>query len=120
LNEHLAGREAEDSKPGKEEVQMAKTKTDKRLYGRLRDAGLRKKVAKRASEALPAKGQKKPVRAHRVAEELTAAADVIRKRAGGGSRTRSKAAKKAARTRKANARKRSGSAKKAARARRGH
>jgi hypothetical protein len=99
---------------------MAKTKVDKRLYGRLRDAGLRKKVAKRASEALPARGPKKPVRAHRVADELAAAAEVIRKRAGGGSRTRSKAAKKAARTRKANARKRSGSAKRGARARDGH
>ena len=97
---------------------MAKTKADKTLYGRLRNAGIRKKVAKRASEALPSRGQKKPAAAHRLADELAAAADAIRKRAGGGSRSRSNAAKKAARTRKANARRRSGSAKRAAKARR--
>ena len=97
---------------------MAKTKSDKELYGRLRDTGIRKRVAKRVAEALPTKGQKKPARAHRLADELSAAADTIRERAGGGSRKRSKAAKKAARTRKANAAKRSSSAKRAARARR--
>jgi hypothetical protein len=97
---------------------MAKAKSDKRLYGRLRDAGIRKRVAKRASEALPTRGQKKPAMAHRLADELAAAAEVIRKRAGVGSRSRSNAGRKAARTRKTNARKRSGSAKKAAKARR--
>jgi hypothetical protein len=97
---------------------MAKTNADKRLYGRLRDAGIRKKVAKRVSEALPTRGQKKPAMAHRLADELAAAAEVIRKRAGGGSRSRSNAARKAARTRRANARQRSSSAKKAAKARR--
>jgi hypothetical protein len=96
---------------------MAKTKPDKQLYGRLRDSGIRKRVAKRVAESLPAKGQKKPVRAHKLADELTAAADAIRKRAGGGSRKRSKAAKKAARTRKAKAARRSDSARKGARAR---
>jgi hypothetical protein len=96
---------------------MAKTKPDKDLYGRLRDSGLRKRVAKLVAEAVPAKGQKKPTRAHRVADQLTAAAETIRERAGGGSRTRSTAARKAARTRKANAKKRSDSAKKGARAR---
>ena len=49
---------------------MAKTKSDKKLYGRLRDTGIRKRVAKRVAEALPAKGQKKPARAHRLADEL--------------------------------------------------
>ena len=36
---------------------MAKTKTkaDKDLYGRLRDSGIRKRVAKLAAEAVPAK-----------------------------------------------------------------
>jgi hypothetical protein len=97
---------------------MAKTKKpDKQLYGRLRDAGVRKRVAKRVAEALPAKGQKKPARAHRLADELTATAETIRNRAGGGSRKRSKAAKKAARTRKLKAARRSSSAKKAAKAR---
>ena len=98
---------------------MAKTKTkaDQKLYTSLRDSGIRKKVAKRVSEAIPAKGQKKPTTAHRVADELTAVANSIRDRAGGGSRKRSKAAKKAARTRKANVAKRRNSAKKAARTR---
>ncbi|MGZ5311486.1 MAG: hypothetical protein ACXWFN_09045 [Solirubrobacterales bacterium] len=98
---------------------MAKTKSNKDLYRRLRDSGLRKKTAKRASEALPAKGQKKPSAAHRLADELAAAADSIRERAGGGSRKRSRAAAKASRTRKAKAAKRSSAAKKGARARAG-
>jgi hypothetical protein len=96
---------------------MAKTKPDMDLYGRLRDSGIRKRVAKLVAEAVPAKGQKKPTRAHRVADQLTAAAETIRERAGGGSRKRSNAARKAALTRKANARRRSNSAKKGARAR---
>jgi hypothetical protein len=96
---------------------MAKTKHDKDLYGRLRDSGIRKRVAKLVAEAVPAKGQKKPTRANRVADQLTAAAETIRERAGGGSRKRSIAARKAAQTRKANARGRSNSAKKGARAR---
>ena len=107
----LLGREKERG------MAKTKTKTDKDLYGRLRDSGIRKRVAKLAAEAVPAKGQKKPRRAHRVADQLTAAAETIRERAGGGSRKRSKAAKKAAQTRKAKATKRSNSAKKAARAR---
>jgi hypothetical protein len=74
-------------------------------------------VAKLVAEAVPAKGQKKPTRANRVADQLTAAAETIRERAGGGSRKRSIAARKAAQTRKANARGRSNSAKKGARAR---
>jgi hypothetical protein len=96
---------------------MAKTKANKDLYGRLRDSGIRKRVAKLAAEAIPAKGQKKPARAHRVADQLSAAAETIRERAGGGSRKRSEASKKAARTRKAKAKKRGDSAKKGARAR---
>jgi hypothetical protein len=97
---------------------VAKTKSDKQLYGRLRNSGIRKSVAKRVAEALPAKGQKKPARAHHLADELSAAAEAIRQRAGGGSRKRSKAARKAARARKTKAAKRSSSAKRAARARR--
>ena len=96
---------------------MAKTKANNDLYGRLRDSGLRKRVAKLAAEAIPAKGQKKPARAPRVADQLSAAAETIRERAGGGSRKRSEASRKAARTRKAKAKKRSDSAKKGARAR---
>jgi len=96
---------------------MAKTKIDKDLYGRLRASGIRKRVAKLAAEAVPAKGQKKPARAHRVADQLSAAAETLRERAGGGSRKRSNAAKKASRTRKARAMQRSASAKRGARAR---
>ena len=98
---------------------MAKTKTkpDKRLYQRLRDNGVRKKVASRVSEALPSKGSHKPSRAHRLADELSAAAESIRDRAGGGSRKRSKAAKKAARTRKAKGAKRRAAARKGAKSR---
>ena len=91
---------------------MAKTKEEKDLYGRLRDSGIRKRVAKLAAEAVPSKGQKKPRRANRVADQLTAAAETIRERAGGGSRKRSKAAQTAAK-----AKKRSDAAKKGARAR---
>ena len=96
---------------------MAKTKADKDFYGRLRDSGIRKRVAKLAAEAIPAKGQKKPARAHRVADQLSAAAETIRERAGGGSRKRSEVSRKAARTRKAKAKKRSDSAMRGARAR---
>jgi hypothetical protein len=95
----------------------AKSKADKNLYGRLRDSGVRKKVAKRVSEAVPIKGSKSPAMAHRVADELSKAADSIRDRVGGGSRKRSEAAKKAARTRKAKAAKRRGSARKGAKTR---
>ena len=100
---------------------MAKTKpkADKALYSRLRDSGVRKKVASRVSEALPAKGSKRPSKAHKIADELSSAADSIRERAGGGSRKRSAAAKKAARTRKANAAKRRRSARDGAKGRRG-
>lgn len=96
---------------------MAKTKSDKQLYGQLRDSGIRKRVARMASEALPTKGPKKPSKAHQLANELSAVADSIRERAGGGSRKRSSAAKKAAGTRKATAAKRRTSARKGAKAR---
>ena len=98
---------------------MAKTKkkADDNLYARLRDSGVRKKVASQASKALPKKGRGKPSRAQGIADELTKAADTIRERAGGGSRKRSEAAKKGARTRKANAAKRRSSARKGAKTR---
>jgi hypothetical protein len=98
---------------------MAKTKVkpDGKLYNRLRGSGVRKKVAQRVSEALPKKGSKKPTRAHGIADELAKAADTIRERAGGGSRKRSQAAKKAARTRKVKAAKRRKSARKGAKTR---
>jgi len=100
---------------GKEPSEWRRRRPIRSSNARLRDSGIRKKVAKRVAEAIPAKGQKKPTQAHRVADELTSAANSIRDRAGGGSRKRSKAAKKAARTRKANVAKRRNSGKKRAR-----
>jgi hypothetical protein len=97
---------------------MANSKPDKDLYRRLRDSGLRKKTARRAAEAIPSKGPKSPAAAHKVADEVSSAAEAIRDRAGGGSRKRSKAAVKAARTRKVNGAKRSKAARKGAAARR--
>jgi hypothetical protein len=55
--------------------------------------------------------------AEKLAGELEAAADVVRKRAGTGTSKRAKAAKKAARTRKAKAANRRASARQGARAR---
>lgn len=88
----------------------AKAKPDEKLYEKLRDSGVRKKVASKAAKAVPSKGRGKPSRAQSIADELSEAADSIRKRAGGGSRKRSEAAKKGAKTRKANAGKRRSSA----------
>ena len=98
---------------------MAKTKTkpDSKLYDKLRDSGVRKKVAGRVADALPRKGKKKPSKASKVANELSAAADSIRERTRGGSRKRKAAAKKAARSRKAKAAKRRSSARKGAKTR---
>ncbi len=98
---------------------MAKTKQkpDKKLYDRLRSKGVRKKVAAPASEALPKSGSSNSQKAKRVASDLGKAADEIKDRARGGPQKRSTAAKKAARTRKANAAKRSTAAKKAAKTR---
>ena len=69
---------------------MAKTKTkpDSKLYDKLRDSGVRKKVAGQVADALPRKGNKKPSKAAKVADRLSAAADSIRDRTGGGSRKR--------------------------------
>lgn len=95
----------------------AKTKPDKKLYETLRDSGVRKKIAGRVSEALPSKGRKKPSKADRIADQLSAAADSIRDRTGSGSRKRSKSAKKAARARGANAAKHRSAARKGAKSR---
>jgi hypothetical protein len=93
---------------------MAKTrKADKKLYDRLRNSGVRKRAAKLASQA----GPMKTSAAEKLANELEAAADVVRKRAGTGSDKRSKAAKKAARTRRAKAASRGASARQAAKTR---
>lgn len=96
---------------------MAKTKTDKKLYENLRASGVRKKVAKTVSEALPKSGSSKTAPARQAAAKLSSAAEEIKDRVSGGPAKRSDAAKKAVRTRKANAAKRSASAKKGAKTR---
>ena len=95
---------------------MAKTK-DKKLYNRLRQSGVRKKVARELT-ALPGevKGGKKPPKPLREAvDRLDRTVSELRGHLGAGNR--SSAAKKAARTRRANAKKRSASARKGARSR---
>ena len=92
------------------------TKSDKNLFDSLRDSGVRKKVAKAASESVAkAQNGKPPKSVTRTVETLRQAASDLESRAHGSSR--SEAAKKAARTRKRNAAKRSEAAKKAARTR---
>jgi hypothetical protein len=96
---------------------MAKRRPDKELYDRLRNSGVRKKVAKQASRALPDKGSPSVKAAERVADDLSAAASDIRDLITRGPQKRSEAAKKAARTRKKNKAERSAAAKKAAKSR---
>ncbi len=94
---------------------MAK-KQDKKLFDSLRKSGVRKKVAKAASEsAAIAKSGKPPTAVTHTVESLKQAASDLESHVHASSR--SEAAKKAARTRKRNADKRSQTAKKAARTR---
>ena len=79
---------------------MAKKNLD--LYQRLRDSGVRKKVAKQVSRAVPDSGDPKFKPAKRAADDLSAAASEIKDLITGGPQKRSKAAKKAAKTRKKN------------------
>jgi hypothetical protein len=91
-------------------------KTNKNLFDSLRDSGVRKKVAKAASDSVAkTKNGKPPKSVTRTVETLRNAASDLERRAH--SSSRSEAAKKAARTRKRNAAKRSNAAKKAARTR---
>jgi hypothetical protein len=98
---------------------MARKQSDD-LFDTLRGRGLRKRVAKTLAD-LDSGGRKTGSRgeklARRAADDLTAAAEDIRKRLLGGESSRSEAAKKAARTRKRAATKRSAAAKKGARTR---
>jgi hypothetical protein len=91
-------------------------KTDKNLFDSLRDSGVRKKVAKAASDSVAKAKNGKPSKSvTRTVETLRNAASDLERRAHGSSR--SEAAKKAARTRKRNVAKRSQAAKRAARTR---
>jgi hypothetical protein len=95
---------------------MARKNDD--LFTTLRKRGLRKSVAQALADA-QGNGRKGAGRAEGVArdvlKDLRAAGDTIRERVlDGDAKTRSEAAKKAARTRKRNASKRSAAAKKGA------
>jgi hypothetical protein len=93
---------------------MAKTK-NKRLYDRMRASGVRKKPARDLS-TLPGRGTgKAPKPLREAVDRLDATVSELRSHVGGGDRK--SAAKKAARTRRANAKKRSASARKGARTR---
>ena len=92
------------------------TKSEKDLFDSLRESGVRKKVAKAASESAAKAKNGKPSKAvTRTVESLKQAASDLERHVHGSSR--SEAARKAARTREHNARKRSEAAKKAARTR---
>lgn len=81
----------------------SKSKSDKNLYDRLRSSGVRKRVAKEVSKLQPDKDNPQMKAARRAATDLNKAADDIKDLVTGGPQKRSKAAKKAAKTRKKNA-----------------
>ena len=96
---------------------MAKVKGSDRLYKRLRDSGVRKRVARELSQ-LPGvgrAGKKAPKPARQALERLQAAVGELEKHTGRGDRKA--AAQKAARTRKRNQQSRSRAARKAAKTR---
>ena len=96
---------------------MAKTKQDKKLYGKMRDHGIRKSVAKDLSK-LPAHvsgGKQAPKPLRDAIERLEGLVKELKGHADSGDQQT--AARKAARTRKQNAASRSASARKAARTR---
>jgi uncharacterized damage-inducible protein DinB len=96
-------------------------KTDKTLYKKARDGGLRKRVARQIADASAEAEQnsdgKAPKALRKTANELRAVIEAIEDRAAGGPAKRKASAQKAARTRQRNAAKRSATAKKAARTR---
>jgi hypothetical protein len=95
---------------------MAKKK-DKDLLETLRGSGLREKVARAVTDSVEnARHGKQPKAVKRTIESLRAAASELEDRVNG-SRRRSEAAKKAARTRKREAAKRSAAARKGAKTR---
>jgi hypothetical protein len=90
------------------------------FYDQLRNAGLRKKVAKplAALDDKTARGGAKDAKlARQAVHDLTSAAEAIDRRILGPDRTRSQAARKAAATRKRNAAKRSARARRGAKTR---
>jgi hypothetical protein len=96
---------------------MGKSKQEKKLYTRMRAAGVRKKVARELTElsSWSRSGKKAPKPLRRGVSRLEQTVSELRDHVGTGDRKA--AARKAARTRKANKRKRSASARKGARRR---
>lgn len=96
---------------------MAKKNED--LISRMRDSGMRKKVARSLGDAVDRGrgGRKPPKRVQAAVDELRTLANQLEDRASGGPAKRKAAAKKAAATRKRNAAKRSAAARKGARTR---
>lgn len=96
---------------------MAKKNDD--LISRMRDNGMRKKVARSLGDAVErgSRGRKPPSSVQKAVDELRSLANQLEDRASGGPGKRKAAAKKAAATRKRNAAKRSASARKGARTR---
>src|SRR4051812_16583412 len=91
---------------------MAKSAMDNELFKKLRDSGMRKRVAKAIAEA----GENSPQLVRGAVDELRGLADELESRVRGtqSSRSRSAAAKKGAATRKREAAQRSASARKGA------
>lgn len=90
---------------------------DKELYQRVRDSGVRKRVARTVAEAAGKADSRTPKALNEAAKNLRSIAAELEDRAKGGPVKRKATAQKAARTRRANAAKRSTAAKKAARTR---
>jgi hypothetical protein len=97
---------------------MANRKQNKKLYSRMRENGVRKKVARQLTDltARVGGGKKKPPKPMREAVDRLEAT-VQELRAHVGRSDRKAAGRKAARTRAANSRKRSAAGRKAARSR---
>ena len=96
---------------------MAKTKANKKLYGRMRDSGVRKKVAKELANlpAIGSDGKRAPKPVREAVERLDSVVSELKKHSRRGERKA--AARKGARTRKAKAARRSRAAKRGAKAR---
>jgi|SRR5947209_17405069 len=90
---------------------------DQDLFKRLRDSGLRKRVARSVADAAGAADKRSPKVVQDTVRQLRSLASELEDRATGGPAKRKAAAQKAARTRKRAATKRSTAAKKAAKTR---
>jgi len=90
---------------------------DEELYKRVRDSGVRKRVARTIAEAAGKADSRTPTALNDAAKSLRSIAAELEDRAKGGPAKRKAAAQKAVRTRRAKSAKRSTAAKKAARTR---